>query len=103
MDKQFVITQVRAQEAALRALGVRTLALFGSWATNQQQAGSDVDLLYEFEEGEATLDHFLDLSDLLEKTLQRPVDLVPAKYVSPHLTKHIEQHLMPILDPASAA
>ena len=89
MNKQQIIECIRQHEADLRELGIRSLALFGSWSQGEQREDSDVDLLYQFEEGEATLDHFLDVQALLEDALGRHVDLVSAKYASPHLARHL--------------
>ena len=89
MNKQQIISRIQQHEAALRRLGVRSLTLFGSWVRGGQRAESDVDLLYEFEEGQATLAHLLDLQALLEEALGCSVDLVPAKHLSPILARYI--------------
>ena len=80
---------LRPHEATLRRLGLRSLALFGSAARATQTTDSDVDLLYEFDEGAATLDHLLDLQAILEEALGREVDLVSRKYLSPILSRYI--------------
>ena len=59
---------------------------------------SDVDLLYEFESGKATLKNFSDLHDLLEDALQYKVELVPRKYLSPYIGPHILREVEPILE-----
>jgi len=89
VNKKQVIEQVRQRESDLRRLGIQSLALFGSWVRDEQNADSDVDLLYRFEEGGATLDHFLAVQALLEDALGRPVDLVSAKYISAHLARRL--------------
>ena len=89
MNKQQIIFRIQQHEVALRRLGVCSLTLFGSWARGKQRTGSDIDLLYEFEEGQATLEHLMDLRVLLEEILKSPVDLVPAKHISPILARHI--------------
>ena len=103
MLKQDIIASIHRHEKALRGLGVRSLALFGSVVREQQKAASDIDLLYEFEEGEATLDHYLDLQAFLENLFGRRVDLVPAKYVSSLLERYIQNDLELILPPVSEA
>ncbi|NOT08363.1 MAG: nucleotidyltransferase [Gemmatimonadales bacterium] len=70
-------------------LGVRRLALFGSVQREVAQADSDVDLLVEFTVGEKTYDRFLSLAELLERILERPVDLLTPESLSPFLGPHI--------------
>ena len=93
MNKQQIISRIQQHEAVLRRLGVRSLTLFGSWVRGEEQAGSDIDLLYEFEEGHATLAHLLDLRALLEEALGRSVDLVSAKHLSPILARYIGESM----------
>jgi len=78
----------KAQDEIFR-LGVRRLALFGSVERDGAQPNSDVDLLVEFEPGQKTFDHFLELGELLERVLDRSVDLVTAESLSPFLGPHI--------------
>ena len=55
---------------------VREFGLFGSWIREEQQAGSDIDLLVEFDE-EADLFDMIGLSLYLEEIFGRSVDVVP--------------------------
>ena len=73
----------------LRALGVKRLGLFGSFVRGQQRADSDVDVLVEFEPGQKTFDHFIELSFLLEALLGRSVELVTPEALSPHIGPYI--------------
>ncbi len=93
MQKHQIIASIRQNEAALRHLSLKSLALFGSTARNEHAADSDIDVLYEFKEGEATLEHYLSLQAFLENLFGRKVDLVPRKYVSPILKQYISDDL----------
>ncbi|HQU91441.1 MAG TPA: nucleotidyltransferase family protein [Pyrinomonadaceae bacterium] len=53
---------------------VRSLAVFGSYARNEQQPDSDVDILVEFDAPVGV--EFIDLANYLEDLLQMRVDLV---------------------------
>jgi len=87
--KQDLVARLRQHRADLRALGVRRLGLFGSFVRDAVTDDSDVDLLVEFEAGEKTFDHFMDLSFLLEDLLGRRVELVTLDALSPHIGPHI--------------
>ena len=62
--------------AELRALGAQKIGIFGSFASGQQTAESDVDVYLEFAEGMRTYDNFFAVHELLEDIFDRPIDLV---------------------------
>ena len=78
-----------ASEPEIRALGVSRLALFGSVLRDQARPDSDVDVLVQFTPGEKTYAHFLELSELLEHRLGRPVELVTTDALSPFIGPRI--------------
>lgn len=59
--------------------------LFGSAARGEDEAGSDLDFLVEFEPGSSLFD-LLHLKDELEQLLGRPVDVVSAGGLKPRDT-----------------
>ncbi len=59
------------------------LALFGSVLRGEARPDSDVDILVEFLPGAKSFARFLELSDLLEDILGRPVELVTPEALSP--------------------
>ena len=93
-----VAAALRSREDTLRSLGLRSLALFGSAARGDAGPESDLDFLYEFDPGAATLDHLLDLQDALESCLGREVDLVSRTYASPILRRYIGDDVVPVFD-----
>jgi predicted nucleotidyltransferase len=70
--------------------GVRSLALFGSRAREQSHAGSDIDVLVEFD-GPATSARYFGLQFFLEDLLGGPVDLVTTQALRPQLRPFIER------------
>lgn len=87
--KQDVLQVLHASREQLRALGVKRLGLFGSFVRGQQRPGSDVDLLVEFEPGQKTFDHFMQVAFLLEDVLQRQVEIVTPESLSPYIGPQI--------------
>ena len=71
---------------------VRTLALFGSYARNQQTEKSDVDILVEVDPAIGL--GFVSLADELERRLQQRVDLVSSRAVRPNRRRLIEPDLI---------
>ncbi len=80
----------RHKDEMQRRFGVRSLALFGSRARDQARAGSDIDVLVEFD-GPATSARYFGLQFFLEDLLGAPVDLVTNKALRPQLRPVIER------------
>jgi hypothetical protein len=87
--KGSVLALVQKYQNQMQALGVKRLGLFGSFVRDEPSAGSDVDLLVEFEAGRKTFDNFMQLSFLLEDLFGRKVELVTPESLSPYLRPHI--------------
>lgn len=88
-DKKEFLALVQSHEDRIRDLGVKRLGLFGSFARGEQDQESDVDVLVEFEAGQKTFDHFIDLAFLLEDLFKRHVEVVTPESLSPYLKPHI--------------
>ena len=73
-----------------RRFGVRRLALFGSHARDQAKAGSDIDVLVDFD-GPATSARYFGLQFFLEDLLGASVDLVTERALRPQLRPFIER------------
>jgi predicted nucleotidyltransferase len=84
MQRQDVINLLEAQRTEIRALGVKSLALFGSVSRDEARPDSDVDLLVDFE-GRPSFDAFMDLKFYLEDLLKRKVDLVTEGALKPRM------------------
>ena len=74
--KEEILQVIHQNLSQILALGVKRVGLFGSFVRGEQHGNSDVDLLVEFEQGQKTFDHFIQLSFLLEDSLGRTVELV---------------------------
>lgn len=81
---------LKEHKKPLSQLGVRTLAIFGSVARNEETKSSDVDILVDFDSKKG-LFAFIDLKDYLEDILNCKVDLVTKKALHPALKKRILQ------------
>jgi uncharacterized protein len=90
---------------ALRRLGVRRLALFGSHLHGTATPGSDVDLLVRFDR--PTFETYMETKFLLEEVLGVRVDLVSEGALKPALRhvcdEAIELQPPPRNSPSSAA
>jgi uncharacterized protein len=87
--KQDIVSRLRSERRAIQRAGVRRIGLFGSFLSGDQNRKSDVDLLVEFEPSRKSFDAFVQLAELLESRLQRPVDLLTRESLSPHIGPRI--------------
>ena len=88
-NKEEIVERLREARRQIVPLGVRSIGLFGSFATGKQTPASDVDLLVDFAPDQHTFDNFMNLSFLLEGVLGRKVELVTPESLSPHIGPHI--------------
>jgi predicted nucleotidyltransferase len=99
--REETLAALAALAPALRALGVRSLGLFGSYARGEQRPHSDVDALVTFDR--VTFRRYMDTKLLLEDTLGLPVDLALADDLRPRLRERAlaEVIYVPGLSPLS--
>lgn len=69
--------------------GIEKLAIFWSVSCEEDTGDSDVDILYEFWDGEATLANLISPGDFLEYLLGKKVDLVAARALSPYIRDEV--------------
>lgn len=80
----------------LRRSGVKRAAIFGSFVRGEQEEGSDLDVLIEFEGGKSLLD-LVGLKMELEEVLGRKVDLLTYNSLHPLLRDRILEEQRVIL------
>jgi uncharacterized protein len=75
MDKQSIIAAIKTEKPYLQEhFGVEEIALFGSYASGNEQPDSDVDILVKL--NNRSLTSYFGLLDFLEAKLNKKVDLV---------------------------
>src|SRR5437016_6173476 len=84
-----VLALLRQRQAELRHLGVKRCGVFGSFVRNESHLHSDVDVLVEFQPGQKTFDHFMQLAFFLEDLFGRKVDLLTPESLSPYMGPRI--------------
>ena len=89
---------MRLQESSIEQLRTYFAAqpvmqafLFGSYARGVADERSDVDILVELDHSSPIGLHFIQMSLDLEALLQRPVDLVTTKGLSPHVKPYVDR------------
>jgi len=92
MNKQQIIDTIQANRGLLEEFSVKSLSVFGSVVRGEVRAGSDVDILVEFEPGARIgLFEFIRLKNTLTDLLGLPVDLATPDALHPALKDDILQ------------
>jgi predicted nucleotidyltransferase len=75
VNKQTIINTINAEKHLLQSrFGVEEIALFGSYARNEANHDSDIDILVKLKE--RSLTNYFNLLDFLEEKLHSKIDLV---------------------------
>jgi predicted nucleotidyltransferase len=90
MRRDEVLRLIREHRAEIDGFGVKSIALFGSVVRDEAQAGSDVDVLVEFD-GAPTFDRYMGLKLYLEDLFGIPVDLVTPRSLKPRVRPYVER------------
>ena len=83
-----------AKPALRSRFGVKRIGIFGSFARSEQKRTSDVDVLVEFTEGQATFDNFMHLVYFLEDLFGRKVDLLTVGSIDKYIRSRIEREVI---------
>lgn len=90
MQRDIVLAILEQHRTSLRALGIRSLSLFGSVARDQAGQNSDVDILVDLEPP-LTFDRYMDVKFYLEDHLGTRVDLVSWRSLKPQIREVVER------------
>ena len=89
-ERELVIKKLKeVKENLKREYGLERIGLFGSFARNEQEESSDVDVLIEVPKGTLSLVKYMKLKFFLEELLGRKVDLVLSEAIKPKLKERI--------------
>ena len=90
MDREAIQILLHNNKQQLQDIGVRSLAIFGSFARDEARPDSDVDFLVELEPP-LTFNHYIHLKFYLKDLLEQPVDLVMPEALKPRVRASAEQ------------
>jgi predicted nucleotidyltransferase len=92
MKRDDAIARIKEAEPAIRALGAKSIYLFGSTARNEATPTSDVDIFIDRDPSKQFgFIELFDLEELLTTTLGTKVDLGTRTGLHPVLRSEIEQ------------
>ena len=84
--KENILQVLASNKSRFSELGIRQVGLFGSFVRNEQVAGSDIDLLIDFEHDQENFDNYMAVYDLFESLFQNEkVEVVTKNGLSPYI------------------
>ena len=92
MNRSQVLAILQMHLPTIEAMGVRSLALFGSVARDEALPESDIDFAVEFI-APTTFDGYMNLKILLEDTLGEDIDLVPIQSMKPEVKATMQKDI----------
>lgn len=94
MGRDVVLKALAARLPVIEArFGVRSLALFGSYARDEARPDSDVDLLVEFSRP-PTFTDYMGLIEYLEGELGTAVEVATPRKLKPRMRAYVERDLI---------
>ena len=95
MNREHVITKLRAHERQLKEAGVIRLSLFGSTARGDAGPESDVDLLAAFDESRRlSLLDVIHVENQIADLLGERVDLLVEGTLKPYVKENVERDMV---------
>ena len=92
MNRSDALAHLRANADAVREMGATSLYLFGSTASDEATATSDLDVFIEYDPtSRFNAFDLVGIKQFLEKRLGSPVDLTTRDGLHPHLRERIER------------
>ena len=84
IDKPFIINTLIHNKTKISDFGISKIGLFGSYARNEQNEKSDIDIFVDFQPQKETFDNFMELCFFLDELFSgKKVEVVSKNGLSP--------------------
>ena len=95
MQKQDILNYLKSnQEYYHNQFGVQFIGLFGSFARDEANENSDIDILYKIKKDKKlSMFKYLKLTKQLEENLHKKIDLVRDETLKPQLKSYIQKDI----------
>ena len=96
MNKEQILSYLKNHKQYLHdTFGLNKIALFGSYARNENKDSSDIDILFEIDSNKKfSMFQYLKLNQYLETNLQSKVDLVREATLKDTIKPYVQKDLI---------
>jgi predicted nucleotidyltransferase len=96
MNRKYILDYLKSnKDKYSKQFGVRFIGLFGSFARDEANENSDIDILYEIEENKKlSMFKYLKLISELENNFNTKIDLVRTATLKPQIKKYVYRDLV---------
>lgn len=98
-----VLAKLKELKPKLQNEGFELIGIFGSYARNEENSNSDIDILYQIKDTKKYLEkysgwnsilHIVETKEFLQKELQKNIDFVDQSTLTPTSSKYIQKDLI---------
>ncbi|GAB3795668.1 nucleotidyltransferase family protein [Spirosoma humi] len=93
LNKQAILQFIQRNRQHIKSFGVARIGLFGSFVRNEQRVDSDIDLLVDYEAGQASFKNLMNLAFFFEDSFHRKIELVTPSSLSTRLQQYIAKEV----------
>ena len=93
VNRQTILQFIRRNREHIKSFGVARIGLFGSFVRNEERPDSDIDLLVEYDVGQASFENLMNLAFFFEDSFHRKIDLVTPSSLSGRLKQYIAKEI----------
>lgn len=95
LNKKDIFQTIIDNKDAIKKFGVNEIGLFGSYVRNEQNEGSDIDLLIDYNKDDFGFKNFMGFCFMMDELFENlKVDVVTknglSKYIGPYILKEVE-------------
>jgi predicted nucleotidyltransferase len=96
MDKNKILYYLKSkQQYYYDNFGIKFIGIFGSFARDEMNRNSDIDILYKIESNKKlSMFKYLKINSLLEEFFNKKIDLVRFETFKPAIKKYVEKDLI---------
>mgnify|MGYP000403916454 CR=1 FL=1 len=94
--KKNIITEYLKQHKNefMNKYAIKKIGLFGSFATENNNDNSDIDIVYETTTKDLTLKQYFQIEEELKQQFNRNIDLVNIKYMNPLIKRKAQKDII---------
>jgi hypothetical protein len=85
-SRETILATLKAHKSEFLKFGIQDIGLFGSYARNEQESSSDIDILVDFDPEKENFDNYMAAYDYFESLFENEkIEIVTKNGLSPHI------------------